>query len=76
MASIKGYIFNTEEQANKAMELLNKYHGLPVEGGTTIFNESSYQQFDEGFYIAYDAEWTAILGKPADIVLPKIKLPI
>ena len=77
MASIKGYIFTTKEQANEAMDMLNAEHGLPVDGGLTKFDENSYQLHLDGFYyIAFDAEWTAILGKPADIVLPEIKLPI
>lgn len=73
---IKGYKFTTKEQANEAMELLNAEHGLPVDGGLTKFDENSYQLHPDGFYyIAYDAQWTAILGKPVDIVLPEIKVP-
>lgn len=76
MASIKGYKFTTKEQANEAMEMLNAEHGLPVDGGLTKFDENSYQLHSDGFYyIAFDAEWTAILGKTVDIVLPEIKVP-
>lgn len=77
MQFIKGYKFNTKEQANSAMNYLNSEHGLPIEGGLTQFDESSYQLHPNGFYyIVHDNNWTYTLGQPTDIELPKIEFPL
>lgn len=71
MELINGYKFATKQIADEAMSYLNTDHGLPVKGGVTKFNETSYIQHPDGFYyIAYDAEWTSILGEPIEIELP------
>jgi hypothetical protein len=68
MAFINGYRFNTKQIVNEAMGYLNTHHGLPVKGGVTEFDESSYTQHVDGYYyIAYDDEWTSILGEPIEI---------
>ena len=68
MAHFKIHKFNTKQIADDAMELLNVEHGLPVEDGITKFDNSSYQQHEDGYYfIAYDAEWTSCLGEPIEI---------
>ena len=68
MALFKVYKFNTKQIANEAMGYLNIHHGLPVKGGVTKFDENSYTQHADGYYyIAYDAEWTSVLGEPIEI---------
>ena len=70
MGYINGYKFDTKQIANEAMSYLNTHHGLPVNGGVTMFNESSYTQHEDGFYyIAFDSEWTSALGDPIEIYL-------
>jgi hypothetical protein len=68
MAFINAYKFDTKQIADEAMGYLNTHHGLPVNGGFTKFDNSSYQQHADGYYyIAYDAEWTSVLGEPVEI---------
>jgi hypothetical protein len=70
MEYINGYKFDTKQIANEAMSYLNTHHGLPVNGGVTMFGEVSYVQHPDGFYyIAYDKEWTLPLGEPVEIEL-------
>ena len=73
MELVKGYKFDTKQIADEAMSYLNTHYGLPVNGGVTKFDETSYIQHPDGFYyIAYDAEWTSCLGEPIEIELPPI----
>ena len=70
MAFINGYKFNTKQIANEAMAYLNTHHELPVQGGETMFGESSYIQHADGFYyIGYNLKWTSPLGDPIEIEL-------
>jgi hypothetical protein len=63
-----GYKFDTKQIANEAMAYLNTHHGLPVQGGETMFGEGSYAQHADGFYyITFDTEWTFPLGEPIEI---------
>ena len=74
MQFINGYKFDTKQIADEAMGYLNVHHGLPSKnGGSSYFSEDSYTQHPDGFYyIAYDAEWTSVLGEPIEIELPPI----
>lgn len=66
-----GYRFDTKQIADDAMAYLNSHHELPTKNGLTKFDSNSYTQHADGFYyIAYDAEWTSILGEPTEIKLP------
>jgi len=70
MAFIKAYKFETKQVANEAMNYLNAHHGLPVNGGATKFDENSYTKHADGYYyIAYDVEWTSVLGQPIEITI-------
>jgi len=63
-----GYKFNTKKIADEAMAYLNTHYGLPVNGGVTKFDSNSHTLHTDGFYyIAYDIEWTSILGEPIEI---------
>ena len=70
----KAHVFETKEEADSAMSVLNEHHGLPVEGGLTQFDERSYHTHEGGFYIPYTENWTDILGQPVEIDLPTIIL--
>lgn len=71
MELFKVYKFDTKQIADEAMAYLNTHHGLPVKGGVTKFDENSYTKDPDGFYyIAYDAEWTSVLGDTTEIKLP------
>jgi hypothetical protein len=67
MQSIKGYKFNTVEEANLAMQQLNQYYGLPVENGISIFDERSYFQVGDAYYLTEDEMLILVLGKPIEI---------
>lgn len=65
---MKVYKFNTKQIADEAMSYLNSHHVLPVKGGLTKFDSNSYSQHaDDYYYIAYDEEWTSVLGEPIEI---------
>ena len=68
MAFLKAYKFNTKQIADEAVSYLNTHHGLPVQGGETMFGVSNYTQHADGFYyISFDTEWTSPLGEPIEI---------
>jgi hypothetical protein len=70
MPFISGYKFDTKKIADDAMTYLNTHHGLPVNGGLTKFDETSYNEHPNGYYyIINDTEWTSPLGEPIDIEL-------
>lgn len=69
-----GYKFSTKQIADEAMNYLNTHHGLPVQDGVTKFDENSYNQHSDGFYyIAYDVEWTSVLGEPIEITINELQ---
>jgi hypothetical protein len=62
--------FDTKQIADEAMNYLNVHHGLPVQGGLTKFDETSYKQHPNGYYyIVYSEKWTSVLGEPIEIEL-------
>ena len=67
MQSFKGYKFNTVEEANLAMQQLNQYYGLPVENGISIFDERSYFQVGDVYYLTEDEMLIPVLGEPIQI---------
>lgn len=67
MESFKGYKFNTVEEANLAMQQLNEYYGLPVENGISIFDERSYFQIENAYYLTEDKMLIPVLGEPIQI---------
>lgn len=65
---MQGYKYNTIQDVDNAVEALNTYHGLPINGAATQFSRSSFMLHADGYYyIAYDNEWTEILGTPTII---------
>jgi hypothetical protein len=69
MQSIKGYKFNTVEDANLAMQQLNQYYGLPVENGISIFDERSYFQVGDDYCLTEDEMLIPVLGEPIQILI-------
>ena len=69
MQSIKGYKFNTVEEANLAMQQLNEYYGLPVENGISIFDERSYFQVGDAYCLTEDEMLIPVLGEPIEITI-------
>ena len=67
MGHINAHIFETKEQADAAMQQLNDHHKLPVPGGSSMFDSTSYSFNGEVYYIEYSLEWTSILGQPTKI---------
>jgi hypothetical protein len=70
MQYIKGYKWDTVEEANLAMQQLNKYYGLPVENGISIFDERSYFQVGDAYYLTEDKMLIPVLGEPIEITIP------
>lgn len=76
MAYIKIHKFDTQKIADDAMNYLNTHHGLPVKGGVTKFDNTSYTKHTDGYYyIAYDDDWTFVLGTPIEILNPSEFIP-
>ena len=74
MLSIKGYIFESEEDATNAREKCDVHYGIPVspEDVTQNWCEFLFAELQGFFYIVFDETLTAILGEPQDIniILP------
>ncbi len=70
MALINVHIFTYAEMLN-AIKSLNEFHGLPVEGGVSMFSEDSFTQLSEDqYYIHHSDEWTSVLGTPTNVDIP------
>jgi hypothetical protein len=69
MQYIKGYKFNTVEEADLAMNQLNKYYGLPVKNGISIFDERSYFQIENAYFLTEDEMLIPVLGEPIEITI-------
>jgi hypothetical protein len=67
MQYIKGYKFDTVEEADLAMQQLNKYYGLPVKNGISIFDERSYFQVGDAYCLTEDEMLIPVLGEPIQI---------
>ncbi len=70
MQSFKGYKFDTVEEANLAMQQLNKYYGLPVSNGMSVFDERSYFQVEDDYCLTEDEMLIPVLGEPIEITIP------
>ena len=69
MQYIKGYKWATIEEADLAMNQLNEYYKLPVEGGLSHFNSASLSHV-EGFYLLdADEMLIPVLGEPIEITI-------
>jgi hypothetical protein len=69
MEYIKGYIFNTKEEADLTMVELNVFFKLPaVEvNGTSYFNEESYCLINNFYFLYWGEGLELCLGEPTEI---------
>lgn len=77
MASINGYKYTTEQEAQSAVTLCNQYYGIPIEGDTTQ-NWCMYQIAELNtpifWYIIYDESLLPILGNPTEFQVTQEEL--
>jgi hypothetical protein len=80
MAFIKGYKYNTEQEAINARESVDTYYGIPVAPDDITqhwigynFAELNQPQF---WYIVFDESLTPILGTPTEFEVVTPPLPI
>ena len=77
MASINGYKYTTEQEAQNAVTLCNQYYGIPIEGDTTQ-NWCMYQIAELNtpifWYIVYDESLLPILGNPTEFEVTQEEL--
>lgn len=67
MAFINGYKYSYEGVLT-AIDTLNNFNKLPVDNGVTKFSEESFRKLNENeYFIAYDKDWTSILGEPIEV---------
>ena len=71
MAFIKGYTYNTEQEAIAARKAAADYMGLPKNpNDTTIYWVNyNYSDLDGFWYIQYVEGLEAVLGEPSDITI-------
>ena len=64
MQYIKGYRFNTLEEADLVVSQLNKYYGLPVPGGLSYFNNDAYSLIEDFYFFNEHEMLVPVLGEP------------
>ena len=70
MASIRGYRFDTEQEAIHARKQCADYYGLPTSPENETKYWVDYQYSELGFwYIIFDESLTDILGEPHEFEL-------
>jgi hypothetical protein len=70
MPSIKGYQYNTEQEAINAREACDAYYGIPVAPDDVTQNWVDYQFAElntpQFWYITFDESLTPVLGTPSE----------
>jgi hypothetical protein len=70
MVLIKGYQYNTEQEAINAREACDAYYGIPVSPDDVTQNWVDYQFAElndpQFWYIVFDESLTPILGTPSE----------
>jgi hypothetical protein len=61
-----GYIYQTEQEAQNAVELCNQYYGIPhsPDDITTSYTSYLYSSGNNFYYIIYDPTLEIVLGSP------------
>jgi len=67
MEIIKGYKWNTIEEADLAMNQLNDYYGLPVQIGGSQFSNESYSLNGDFYFLAEHEMLLPVLGEPIEV---------
>jgi hypothetical protein len=72
MASIlKAHTFTTEQEAQQAINLINKGEGIPVSEDAVTRTYTQWQQLEDIYYIVADEVTEKYLGEPTDLELPE-----
>ncbi len=74
---MKGYIYNTEQEAIDARKLAADFKGLPVNPSdiTIYWVNYSYSELDNFYYIQYVEDLENILGNPINLNLTDNDFP-
>ena len=67
MGYIKAHIFDTLEQANNAIEVINQGEGLPIDETATTRTYCNYEENEGTIFIRADEVTTKYLGEPTEI---------
>ena len=73
---MKGYIYNTEQEAINARKLCADYKGLPVNLNdiTIYWVDYSFSESDNFYYITYVDELEKVLGEPIEFDITQVDL--
>ena len=69
MESIKAHIFNTLEEANNAIELINQGEGIPISEIATTRTYAEAQENNGNIFIVADEVTKKYLDTPTDLEL-------
>lgn len=74
---MKGYKYNTEQEAINARKLSADYKGLPINPNdiTIYWVNYSFSESDNFYYITYVDELEKVLGEPINITLTQNDFP-
>ena len=76
---IKGYQYNTEQDAINARESVDSFYGIPVNPYDITQNWVEYQfaelNIPQFWYIVYDESLLPILGKPIEFDVIQLPFP-
>jgi hypothetical protein len=67
MGYIKAHIFDTLEQANNAIEVINQGEGIPIDETATTRTYCNYEENEGTIFIRADEVTTKYLGEPTEI---------
>jgi hypothetical protein len=62
-----GYTFNTEQEAQDAVNTLNIYYGIPVSPDAVTQTWCDYYEKEDKWFINYDESMIPVLGQPIEI---------
>jgi hypothetical protein len=69
-----GYIYQTEQEAQNAIELCNQFYGIPhsPDDTTTEYTDYLYSEGNNFYYIIFDSTLEIVLGEPEvfEIIYP------
>jgi hypothetical protein len=72
MEYIKGYKWNTIEEANIAMNQLNEYYGLPIKIGGSQFSKESYSLNGDFYFLVENEMLLPVLGEPVEVEITEL----
>ena len=67
MAFIKAHIFNSEQEANNAIDLINQGEGIPVSNDSVTRTYCECISYEDIYYIYADKVTEKYLGEPTEI---------